>query len=167
MGALYASAMWTDGEPAPNFTRVNEANGIPKQTLYRWWDARDRSQDGTQRELATREYEADFARGAREWRSTVIELQDLARGVVRQAARHIAASERDTTNPINPRDLSDLGKGVAPFVSAIQRTGLWLGAYSMGGKDDPSPTGGRGGDDPGDVADRVRAALVRSVAPDG
>lgn len=163
MGALYASAQWDEDDPRPNFFRVSENVGIPRMNLTRWWTGRDKAVDAQKRAEATRAAEADFAAGVIGWRHAVVELADFSRRMIDHGRQYLDKATPD--EPIPPRDMADISKAAAPCITGLQKAGLWMGAYSLGEKDGGAPAGGRGGDDPGDVADRVRSALVRSVTP--
>jgi hypothetical protein len=46
IGALWASAVETDGEWKPNFSSVHKSHGVSISTLHRWWNGRDTKKDG-------------------------------------------------------------------------------------------------------------------------
>lgn len=46
IGALWASAVETDGEWRPNFSSVHKTHGVSISTLHRWWNERDTERDG-------------------------------------------------------------------------------------------------------------------------
>lgn len=79
MGALMASAVLVDGEWVPDCSATERSTGISNTTLKRWWDARDRGNDGRLREIATRGTAASAEHGARSWLDSV--WKGLAKGV--------------------------------------------------------------------------------------
>lgn len=72
-GALYASCEEVSGELVPNVHAVAKKIGIDANTLYRWWNQRDRSLDGEKREAALRARALAAEAGAVAWYRTAIE----------------------------------------------------------------------------------------------
>lgn len=70
LGALMASAVLTDGEWVANVRAVESSLGVPRTTLKRWWDGRDKSRDGPLRASVTRAADELQADGAKDWLRT-------------------------------------------------------------------------------------------------
>ncbi len=79
LGALAASAVEVDGELVPNFLATSRSLGVPRQSLQKWWKARDKNKDAQLRASVTRAREQVAQEGAE------VFLRDLSEGIRRIA----------------------------------------------------------------------------------
>jgi transposase-like protein len=95
LGQMYASAVWVDGVPSPNFTECAFHSEVAKTTLFRWWRDRDKGLDGTRRNATARARDRAIDRGALSWVSSFDEgLERIAeRAVNPEAVEAMSAYE--------------------------------------------------------------------------
>ena len=73
MAALYASAVFHNGELTPNYSHVSSTTGVSRPTLRKWWNGRDTSRDFHLRSTA------NHARQLTRERASLATVEDLVR----------------------------------------------------------------------------------------
>ncbi len=72
MGTLYASSAMVAEELHPNFYAVSKLTGVPRETLQRWWKARDPAEDAQKRAAMGQRLAIAAEKGADEWGARII-----------------------------------------------------------------------------------------------
>ena len=144
LGAMWASANELAGEWVPNFSAAAESVGVPRVTLMRWWDGRDRTQDERYRATAMRVRAAEAANGARRW---FVGMNDLLR---ERTGELLQYDRLATTEP------DQAARAVKYLADVVRSQGEQFGLIDRPDADD-------GADDSVVVDIRVRGALERVV----
>ncbi len=127
MGALYASCDLVGDQLIPNVHAVAKRMGIDENALYRWWNNRDVSLDGKQREIAASRVALAAQKGADDWGNRITDalqktfsrteelLADDTRwkkaGVdeAARATRALTQTLREVASGL--KDMAEMGKG--------------------------------------------------------
>lgn len=142
IGALWASAIERDGEWYPHLAMVAETEGVAVTTLFRWWQERDRTQDGKFRDAAQRARTEAAVSGARAWFDEILRLGQARVKDLLTEQRHEGA---------------DVDASARATKGAIEAGLLVAGHLGLTGE--PDPGDGDGGATVVEV--RVRGALDR------
>ena len=116
--AMRASAELVEGEMMPRFRAVAKVAGMPShQTLLRWWDARDRADDGPARTTLQRAREEAAAEGAKSWlRAQHERCRDVAEYILDPMHRTGGPDER-----IPPHQMARALKDLLPVLADLDK----------------------------------------------